>query len=328
MRQGAKASPVSPIILVTGASGFIGRSLCRTFLARGFRVRAAIRSSNAIASLPRGVSVSIVGDIGPSTDWQEALKEPLHAVVHLAARAHRLRDDAADPEAEFHRVNALGTHRLAEATLGHARRFVFVSSIAAVSSCADDVIDERTPCRPQTPYGRSKLAAERLLHEVADGTSMETVVVRPPAVYGPDNPGRFAQLFRLVAAEYPLPLGGLRNRRSFIYVENLVDALVRAVTHPAAAGETFVVSDGEDVSVSQLVEMVARQMGRRVRLWPAPERLLKLGGRVLRKTTLVDSVIGSLAIDASKFRRMLAWNPPICFEHAMNETTRLLRNVA
>lgn len=319
---------MSQTVLVTGASGFIGRVLCASLLARGYRVRAAVRSQTSAARLPRGVSLAVVGDIDPATDWRAAFAEPVDAVVHLAARAHRLRDDAVDSEAEFHRVNALGTEHLARAAVGKARRFVLVSSIAAVCSRADEVIDEQTPCRPQTPYGRSKLAAEHRLHAVVRDASLETVVVRPPAVYGPENPGRFAQLFRLVAAGYPLPLGGLRNRRSFVYVDNLVDALATVVAHPAAKGETFLVSDGEDVSVSQLVELAARQMGRRARLWPAPQRLLRLGGLVLRKTALLDSVLGSLAIDSGKIRRLLDWRPPVRFEQAMSVTTCSHRRAA
>ena len=210
-------------------------------------------------------------DIGPDTDWRAALAG-IDAIVHLAARAHVLRDSSADAHALYRAVNTLGALRLAEAAAAAGvRRFVFLSSVRVHGERSTGApFTEASPLVAQDPYGRSKAEAERGLAALAAAGRLEPVILRPPLVYGPGARGNFARLVRLVARGVPLPLGAVRNRRSLIFVGNLVDAIVRSLDDPAAAGETFMVSDGEDVSTPELVRRIARALGKPARLVPVP----------------------------------------------------------
>jgi nucleoside-diphosphate-sugar epimerase len=297
-------------VLVTGATGFVGRSLCRVLLDRGHEVAAAVRGRSAIDRLPPGVQAVTVGDIGPDTDWRSALLKGIDVVAHLAARVHVLKETAADPAAEFHRVNVAGTERLAQAAAGRVRRLVYVSSVHAMCTLSAEPLTEASPCRPETPYGMSKLQAEHTLQQIGEKTGLQTVLLRPPPVYGPGGAGNLARLLGLARSGWPLPLGGIDARRSLVYVGNLADALAACIEHPAAAGETFLVSDGEDVSLSDLVRHAAAATGCRARLLPAPTGPLRLAARGLGKAGAVDRLLGSLVVDSSKIRERLGWQPP------------------
>lgn len=316
-------------VLVTGATGFVGRRLCTILLKRGDRVRAAVRSSAAALRLPPGVEPCLIGEIGPDTDWNNACTTDVDVVFHLAARVHQLRDRAADPAAEFQRVNTAGSACLAEAAVRHGvRRFVYVSSVHAMCTLADDVLTEQSACAPSTAYGRSKLAAERVLQEVTGRTATELVVVRPPPVYGPGHLGNLSKLLKLAERGWPLPLGGIDNRRSLVFVDNLVDALIAVAEHSAAAGETFLVSDGDSVSLPELVSSAARAGGRSPRLLPAPTSLMKTIGRLTGKSDAVARLLGSLAVDDGKLRRTLAWRPPVTLSEGLQSTMRWVRDAA
>jgi nucleoside-diphosphate-sugar epimerase len=217
-----------------------------------------------------------VGAIGPKTDWSGALRG-MGTVIHLAALAHQT-DPRRQPDgAEFMAVNAAGTRRLAEAALrGGVSRLIFVSSVGAVAEASDAVIDEETVPHPVSPYGRSKLAGEQAVRETLDGSATDWCILRPVLVYGPGNPGNMARLLRLVRTGLPLPLAGIRNRRSFLYVGNLVDAIDRLVAAPGRLGRTFNVADDEAVSTPDLIRLVAAAAGRKARLWPAPGWALRL----------------------------------------------------
>jgi nucleoside-diphosphate-sugar epimerase len=267
-----------------------------------------------------------VGDIGPDTPWDGAALGTFDTVVHLAARVHVLREKAVAPAVEFHRVNVAGTERLARAAAGRVCRLVYVSSVHAMCTLADEVLDEASPCRPDTPYGESKLAAEETLRAIAEKTGLETVIVRPPPVYGPGILGNLGKLFRLVRKGWPLPLRNIANRRSLIYVENLANALVACSFHPAAGGRTFLVSDGEDVSVADLVRRAGAAFGRRVRLVPAPIRLMRLAGRCLGKSGAVERLVGSLAVSSDRIRRLLSWSPPYTMAEGFQVTARWVEN--
>jgi nucleoside-diphosphate-sugar epimerase len=306
--------------LVTGATGFVGRTLCSQLLAQGVMVRAALRSPPAAANLPDGIKAVCVGDIGAHTDWQAALDD-VQVVVHLAARVHVLREASGNPLCEFLRVNAGGTQRLAEAAAAASvRRFVHLSSVHAMCRVSEQLLDEHTVCRPDSPYGQSKLAAEQALRHIALGTGLESVVVRPPPVYGPRNAGNLRRLFDVVARGWPLPLGRLENRRSFIFVDNLVDAIIACGTHRAAAGETFLVSDGDPLSTVDLVRRLGAALGRPARLIDVPVPALRLAGRMIGASGAAERLLGSLAVDSGHIRRTLDWHPPYSLDQGLQIT--------
>lgn len=307
-------------MLVTGASGFVGGHLCPELLAAGWSVRAAVRSSEAAGRLPRGVEPFYISDVGPETDWAKGL-ERVDVVAHLAGRAHVTEEESADPLDAYRRINVGGTRRLAEACAGAGvRRLVFVSSVKAVGEGAPAAYTEETPCRPEDAYGMSKLEAEKTLAEVSARTGLEAVVLRPPLVYGPGVKANFRMLMGLVRRGLPLPLGLVRNERSMVYVRNLTAAICSCLEHPAAAGETFFVADGESPSTRELVARMGRLMKRPARLVPVPVPLLRLGGRVTGRSGQVDRLVGSLTVSTARIRRLLGWTPRFSLDEGLRET--------
>ncbi len=320
-------------ILITGATGFIASHLIPILHQQGWQIIAAIRSpSNSVIPVP--VQTIIVGNIDENTDWQEALKE-VDTVIHLAARAHILQDDASDPEAEFFKVNTLGTSNLIkQAILAKVKHFIFMSSIGAITTLSDKVLTENSICQPDTPYGRSKLKAEESLIELTQNSPMAWTILRPTLVYGQGNPGNMERLMKLVQRKLPLPFGALNNRRSFVYVGNLVDAILTTITHPKAQNQMFIISDGEDVSTAQLIRQIADCLELPCSLLPIPLSLLKLMGylgngieRVTQKPFILNSstiarLSGSLWVDSRKIRHTLNWQPPYSFEQGLKETLK------
>jgi nucleoside-diphosphate-sugar epimerase len=303
-------------VLVTGATGFVGRALVRRLLADGRQVRAAVRPG--ATALPREVETAVIGDIGPETDWHTALAG-VDAIVHLAARAHVLRDSSPDVHALYRAVNTLGALRLAEAAAAAGvRRFVFLSSARVHGDHSTGApFTESSPLAATDPYGRSKAEAERGLAALAAAGGLDPVILRPPLVYGPGARGNFARLVRLVARGVPLPLGAVRNRRSLVFVGNLVDAIVRSLDHPAAARETFMVSDGEDVSTPELIRRIARVLGKSTRLIPVPPAVLRLSGRVVGRSDDVARLLDDLVVDSSRIGERLGWRPPFTLDEGL-----------
>lgn len=313
-------------ILVTGANGFVGRELCKELLRSGHLVKGVVRSSGAAGQLD--VPTVAVGEIGPDTRWEEAL-EGVGCVIHLAARVHVMRDTAADPLAEFQRVNVEGTKHLAQCAASKGvRRFVYVSSIKVngEETGAGRKFTENDDPAPMDPYGVSKWQAEQALARIARETGLEVVIVRPPLVYGAGVKGNFIQMLRVVARGLPLPLATVPNRRSLVYVGNLVDALVACALNPAAAGKTFLVSDPEAVSTSELLRQLAAALGVSSRLFPCPPALLRLAGRLSGKTQQVERLLGSLEVDSAKIRRDLDWVPPYSLQQGLRTTAEWYRN--
>lgn len=301
-------------ILVTGANGFVGSSLCETLYRRGVDFVPAVRK----ADLKGQISV---GDLGPDTDWTAAL-EGCDVVIHLAARVHVMNDSASDPLAAFRAVNVDATLNLARQALAKGvKRFVFVSSIK--------VNGEETTIQPFTafdepapidPYGQSKLEAEIALQELGNATGLEVVIVRPPLIYGPGVRANFRRLMQLVKTGVPLPLGAIHNRRSMVAVDNLVDLLVLCAWHPAAAGQIFMVSDDHDVGISELLRMLATAMGKRSLLLPLPAGLIASVAAVLGKSAVASRLLGSLQVDINHTKSTLQWQPPISMEFALKKT--------
>ena len=298
-------------VLLTGASGFVGAGVFGALRARGVAVRPVVRAASSTAHMEDAV---VVPGLDAATDWTAAL-HGVTAVIHCAARAHIMRDEALDPLAEYRGVNVAGTLRLAQqAAAAGVRRFVFISSIKVNGEStqlgrpftADDV-----PA-PEDAYGLSKAEAEAGLRQLAQETGMEVVIIRPVLVYGPGVKGNFKSLLHAVARGIPLPLGCARhNRRSLVALDNLVDLIVLCTTHPKAANQTFLASDGEDLSTAELLQRVAQAQGVKARLWPVPVMLLRLAAATLGKGAPAQRLLGSLQVDIGKTRELLGWNPPL-----------------
>jgi nucleoside-diphosphate-sugar epimerase len=307
-------------VLVTGASGFIGSWLTRRLLADGrFGVRGAVRRDTP---LPLGVGRVIVSDQALGTDWAPAV-DGATAVIHLAARAHITCETSRDPLAEFRRVNVDGTERLArQAAAAGTRRFVFLSSVGVNGQIGS--YTERDAPNPTSPYAISKHEAELVLRAVADETGMDVVIIRPPLVYGPGAPANFRSLVHAVASGWPLPLGAVHNRRSLVSLENLLDFIVTCVVKPAAAHETFLVSDGDDLSTTDLIQRLARAMGRRPLLLPVPEGVLFGLAALAGRREMAQKLLGSLQVDISKARDLLGWSPPCSVDEGLRQVASSL----
>jgi nucleoside-diphosphate-sugar epimerase len=304
-------------ILVTGATGFVGRYLV-TRLSHSV-VKAAVRDQTT-ANLPANLETVQVGEIKSTTSWQTALVD-VDLVIHLAARAHVLQEPGPNSEREFHRVNVDGAIALIrQAIAANVKHFIFISSIGAMATLSDCTLTETTPCDPDTPYGRSKLKAEEALISLASQSAMTWTILRPTLVYGPGNPGNMERLLKLVKRRLPLPLGAIDNRRSFIYVENLVDAIIQCIDHPKAINQTFILSDGVDLSTPQLIRRLASYLGYPAPLLPVPPFLMKVAGKLIGKSDTVSRLLGSLAVDSSKICQTLNWQPPYTLDQGLQAT--------
>ncbi|WP_336331867.1 NAD-dependent epimerase/dehydratase family protein [Pseudomonas putida] len=296
------------MILITGASGFIGRALCARLASESFLIRGTGRSKACPSSLADYVCCDLEHEVE-----LDQLCEGVHTVIHLAGRAHVLNDTSADPAAAFQKTNVDATVKLAQAALRQGvRRFIFLSSIGVhAGETADGIaISEGSPCVPTQLYGVSKLEAERSLTELTQASDMELVVIRPPLVYAGDAPGNFRRLMAIIGKGLPLPFQHVRNQRSMVARENLVDFVHLCIEHPLAANQTFVISDGVDVSTPEIVRCLADGMGRSPRLFAFPIWLLGIGLSVLGKKTMYSQLCKSLVIDSGKSRSLLGWVPP------------------
>lgn len=312
-------------ILITGADGFVGAALCDRLRNEVIPLRGVVRRLKP--PLDSDQNMAAVGDISARTDWSSALQD-VTEVVHLAARMHLMNESSPDLISEFRRVNVEGTASLARKAAAHGvRRFVFLSSIKVNGELtgAGQPFTATDAPSPEDPYGVSKCEAEQMLWQIATETGMEVVVLRPPLVYGPGVKGNFIRLMRVIDKQLPLPLGAIQNQRSLIYLDNLVDAIRVCLTHPKAAGKTFLVSDGEDVSTPELIRRVAAALGRRPLLLPIPVSWMKWAGAFLGKRAAVDRLLGSLCVDMIPLREELGWNPPYTMQAGLEATAQWYR---
>lgn len=310
-----------PRVLVTGANGFVGHALCSEAAARGFGVSGATRQS---CQLLGNVKNYVVNSLDEGTNWQLALAE-IDVVVHLAARVHVMQDTASDPLVQFRRVNVEGTLNLArQAAAAGIGRFIFVSSIKVNGEAtrpgylfkADDI-----PA-PLDAYGISKMEAEQGLRKIAAQTGMDVVIIRPPLVYGPGVKANFAAMMRWLRRGVPLPLGAIDNRRSLVALDNLVDLILTCLTHSAAANQTFLVSDGEDVSTSALLRRMGEAMNRPARLLSVPTGLLKLAAALVGRRNMAQRLCGSLQVDIEKNHQLLGWRPPLTLNQGLKKAAQ------
>jgi len=263
-----------------------------------------------------------VGELSPTTDWQDALAG-VTSVAHLAGRVHVIHERATDPLAQFRRVNTFGTVNLArQAAQAGVKRFVFLSSVKVNGERG--IYSEAAPSAPLDAYGISKSEAELGLRQLAAETGMDIVIVRSPLVYGPGVKANFQTLMHAVGRGIPLPLGAIHNKRSLVALDNLVDFILTCMQHPAAANETFLVSDGEDLSTTDLIRRLARAMGRPACLIPVPASVLLAGAIMLGRRDMAQRLLASLQVDISKARQLLGWVPPISVDEGLRRAAASL----
>ena len=308
-------------LLVTGANGFVGRSLCAELFQKGYAVRATVRSANVRID---DYEQEIVDSIDSGTEWVAVLRG-VNIVIHLAARVHVMKDTAIDALAEFRRVNVDGTLNLArQAVEAGVQRFVFISSIKVngEGTLLRQLYTAEDQPAPVDPYGISKREAEDALLQLARETGMEVVIIRPPLIYGPGVKANFQSMMRWLDKGIPLPLGAIHNRRSLVALDNLIDLIVTCIHHPAAANQIFLASDGEDLSTTELLQRMAAALGKKAWLIPVPESILMWGASLLGKQAMAQRLCGSLQVDISKTRDLLGWKPPVSVDEALRKTAQ------
>jgi nucleoside-diphosphate-sugar epimerase len=303
-------------ILITGASGFVGKPLCAELFRGGHAIRAGSRSFNAEF---HDFEQVMIGAMDGGTDWSAAVVG-VEVVIHLAARVHVMDDRATDPLAEFRKVNVQATLKLAsQAVAAGVKRFVLVSSVKVngESTLPGQPFTEADAPYPQDAYGLSKHEAELGLRQIAAESGMEVVIIRPPLVYGPGVKANFAAMMRWLRRGVPLPLGAIHNQRSLVALDNLVDLIVTCLVHSAAANQTFLISDGEDVSTTELLQRMGQALGCPARLIPVPASWLKLAAAMVGKQDVAQRLCGSLQVDIEKTRRLLGWTPPVSLDEGL-----------
>lgn len=316
---------MSKSVFLTGATGFVGGATLSGLVAKNYTVIAALRNGTNIRE--DNVAKVHVENIDGSTAWRESLAG-VDVVIHSAARVHVMNDTEADPLSAFRRVNVEGTLNLARhAVAAGVRRFIYISSIkvngeGTPRSSAYSPAD--TPA-PADPYGISKMEAEQGLRDLATESGMEVVIIRPVLVYGPGVKANFRNMMQWLDKGIPLPFGAIHNSRSLVALDNLVDLILTCISHPSAANETFLVSDGEDLSTTQLLRKMAFALGRPAHLLPIPSWILGGGAMMLGRRDLSNRLCGSLRVDISKTRCLLGWSPPLSVDDALKATAQYFR---
>jgi len=314
-------------ILVTGANGFVGSALCRRLTEAGHSVIGALRSPGR-TSLNTGIDTRIIGDVAGDPPWREVLPG-VDVVIHLAALVHQMGKVTPSPD-EYRRVNATGTRQLAEACARHGvRRMVFLSSVKVngEGTPLEPFTEENAPA-PLDAYGISKLEAEEGLGAVGKMTGLETVIVRPPLVYGPGVRANFRRLLAVVARVRPLIVPELRSKRSMVSLANLADMLAVCAENPRAANQVFLVSDNEDVTVSDLMQRLAHAMNRRILIIPASEGLLRFAAKVFGKEQEVRRLVDPLRVSPNKAMTRLNWSPPLDMNAGLAQTVEWYRGLS
>ena len=312
-------------VLVTGGNGFVGQSLCQQLLQQDYFVRTAIRDFNK--TVPASEKV-LIGNLDANTDWSLALQD-IQVVIHLAARVHVMKETSSDALAEFRKVNVEGTLNLArQAVQAGVSRFIYLSSIKVNGEQTSDEMPytpEDEP-NPVDPYGISKQEAEKALRQLALETGLKVVIIRPPLIYGPSVKANFQSMMRIIDKNVPLPLAAINNKRSLVALDNLIDLILTCIKHPAAVNQTFLVSDGHDLSTPELLKRMAVALGKRAYLLPIPTVLLVSVATMLGKKAIAQRLCGSLQVDISKSRELLGWQPPLCVDDALDKVAQSYKN--
>lgn len=315
-------------VLVTGANGFIGGALIGRLRALpGISLRASVRRADA--GIAPAIDCRVTGDLSAATQWGDTL-DGVDVVIHLAARAHVLRETSSDPLSAYRQTNVEGTLALAQRAIdAGVRRFIYLSSIGVNGrETLARPFRHDDPPAPTNDYGISKLEAEQGLRRLAAARDLELVIIRPPLVYGPGVKANFLTMMRWVHAGVPLPLGAVDNRRSLVAIENLIDLIAVCIAHPAAANQVFLVSDGEDLSTPELLRRVGTALDRPARLLAVPVSVLQTAAQILGKQDIARQLCGSLQIDSTPTHETLGWHPRMSVEHALRDTASDFRRRA
>lgn len=306
-------------ILVTGANGLVGTAVGAALDKNEAQVIRAVRRATTLTEFP-------VSDLDEHTSWDSVLGLDVDIVVHLAAKVALIGKQTKSEFSEYHRVNTLGTANLARQCASHGvRRFVYVSTVKVLGEGKGERYQASDLANPEDAYALSKWEAEQALWQISKETGMEVVIIRPPLVYGPGVKANFLQLMRAIDKRLPLPLGAIRNRRSLIYLGNLVNAITLCLTHPDAAGKTYMVSDADDVSTPELVRRLAKALGKSPVLLPVPVSWMRFVGGLLGKDSSVDRLVGSFAVDIAPIQKELGWTPPYSMEAGLSATAEWYR---
>src|SRR6266699_979968 len=310
-------------VLVTGASGFVGRRVCERALGLGMKVKGSHRSPGSQSLVPQGVEKIQIASVNSNTDWSNALTG-VDVVVHLAGRVHIAKDTLKDPLATYREVNTAGTRWLARmAVNAGVRRLVYVSTIKVNGEkTATAPFTETDAPRPQDAYAISKWESEQALHRIGAESGLEVVILRPPLVYGAGVGANFLRLLNLVRRGIPLPLASVSNRRSLVYVKNLADAVLTSATDPRAKGRTFLVSDGDDISTPELIRRIAEAMELPSRMFRCSARLLEVVARIVGKSAEAQRLLSSLVIDSTRIRFETGWTPRYTMLQGLKETVQ------
>jgi nucleoside-diphosphate-sugar epimerase len=311
-------------ILITGATGFVGQQLCTTALDRGYSLRTTVRLSSQPHQLPSAIEIIPIDSI--ASPLPDNALQGIDVIVHLAARVHIMKDTNNDPLAANREINTAATLSLArQAAKNGVKRFIYLSSIKVNGEGGlnqDKPYTEQDTPYPSDPYGISKWEAEQGLQQIAEETGLETVIIRPTLIYGAGVKGNFKQLMRLVQLGLPLPFGAIDNSRSLVYLGNLVDAILTCITHPAAKNQTFLISDGEDLSTPELIRRLANHSSKSVALLPIPTQILNLLGKLTGQISTLDRLLGSLVVGSSHIQTTLDWQPPYTVEQGLSATAK------
>ncbi len=308
------------MILVTGATGFVGKEVIAALLKQGEQVRACVRQKTE--HLPQNIEIAKTGELSPSFNWSPFLSG-VQTIIHLAARVHVMDDSASDPLKEFRNVNTESTLNLAkQAAEAGVQRFVFISSIKVngEETALGSPYSPESTANPSDPYGISKFEAEEGLLQISKKTNLEVVIIRPPLIYGPGVKANFRAMIKLANLGLPIPLGNIKNKRSLIALDNFVSFILCCAKHPKAKNEVFLISDGEDVSTSELVSALGKALGKPAKLFSLPPVLFLLAGFILNKGNMVQRLKGSLQVDSSKATTLLGWKPTVTMEEALKKT--------
>jgi nucleoside-diphosphate-sugar epimerase len=307
-------------ILVTGATGFVGRSLMPALIKEGYEVRCAVSQKVDYFQTEQVV----INRLENQSDWSEAL-QGIDTVIHLAARVHIMQETSTSSLDEYCKVNSLATKNLAEQAAHHGvKRFIFLSSIKVngEATAKGFPFTEESIAQPEDPYGQSKLNAEHYLHTISQNTGMQIVILRPPLIYGAGVKANFLKMLKLVDKGLPLPFGKVQNRRSFIYIDNLISAICAVIEAPEAANQVYLVADDDSLSLAHLMDLIAKEMKVKLRLLGVPVNLLTFSLKLLGLKNLSTRLLGSLEVSNSKIKSQLGWKPPVSSAEGLGRTVK------
>lgn len=308
-------------ILITGGTGLVGEAVIKRLENEcpSWKLVVTLRNKKDSAHWNKRHTIIEIGDLSPTLDWSVPLTN-ISVVIHCAGLAHIPYSSDTNQISSFRSINVEGTLRLAtQAAISGVKRFIFISSVKVngESTLPNLPFSELDIPSPMDSYGQSKMEAETLLRELSETTGMEVVIIRPPLVYGPKVKANFSALIKLVASGWPLPLGSIENRRSFIAIDNLVDFIFTCISHPGAANNVFLISDGYDLSTTELVIKIAQAMGVRARLIPIPIRALRVFGKIIGRQAEISRICNNLQVNISKAKLLVGWTPVVSIDQGL-----------